>query len=405
MNSQDIDEGFVRLRDEFVDQCRIITDDLESLLNQVYDGQSDEVNAIQFIRREMHNLKGQGAVFGYPVIGMIAHRLEDYLARANALTLSNINEVNIYLDHIRGIISQDNLLTEAETTELLRSLPQVGFAARSDIEKDTILEDVEVMVATSSKLHHHRLEQAMSNPGWRLFAFSSTLELLQNALASPPNGVIVSGEMPLVSGIELACVFQSLSKVRNVPFALLSSRDKSDSHFEGLPASVELISTGNGFTQDVERVIDIFTPKAFLVPELMPEKPKANYLGAKLRRLEVLVAEDNQINQILLQRFLTQEPYDLTIVENGLMAVEQVKNKAFDVVLMDVIMPKMGGVEATEKIRNLDVAWAKTLPIIALTADHSAEHRAKYLSVGMNDCVGKPIKAEQLIAVIDNLHS
>ncbi|MEH6630876.1 MAG: response regulator [Halopseudomonas aestusnigri] len=399
MNSQDIDDGFVKLRDEFVDQCRIITDDLESLLNQVYDGQSDEVEAIQFIRREMHNLKGQGAVFGYPVIGKIAHRLEDYLAKTNSLAITNINEVNIYLDHIRGIISQDNLPTEAETSELLRSLPQVGFAACSDVEKENIVEEVEIMVATSSKLHHHRLEHAMSIPGWRLFAFSSTFELLENALASPPNGVIVSGEMPVVSGVELAAVFQSLKKVRNVPFALLSSRDKTDGRFKELPDNVELISTGKDFTQDVERVIEIFTPKIFQ----SPEKPKVNYLSAKTRKLEILVAEDNQINQILLQRFLSPYPYELTIVENGLEAVESASNKAYDIVLMDVIMPKMGGVEATKEIRNLDVKWAKTMPIIALTADYSAEHRKKYLTAGMNDCVGKPVKVEQLIMVIDKL--
>ncbi|MFD2206268.1 response regulator [Kiloniella antarctica] len=399
MNSHDIDEGFIRLRDEFVDQCRITTDDLESLLNQVYDGQSNDVTAIQFIRREMHNLKGQGAVFGYPVIGMIAHRLEDYLARVTVLTLPTINEVNIYLDHIRGIISQGNPLTEAEVTELVRSLPQAGFSDRSDVEKETIVEDVEVMVATSSKLHHRRLERAITNPGWRLVTFSSTLELLQNALVSPPNGVIVSGEMPLVTGIELACVFQTLSKVKNIPFAVLSSRAKSDSRFKDLPSSVELISTGNEFDHDVTKVIDLFSPKTFCALR----KTKVNHSDTKSRRLNVLVAEDNQINRILLQRFLSQQPYDLTIVENGLMAVEHVTSKVFDVVLMDVIMPKMGGVEATEKIRDLDVSWAKTIPIIALTADHSAEHRKRYLSVGMNDCVGKPIEVERLITLIDKL--
>ncbi|WP_419905605.1 response regulator [Kiloniella sp.] len=399
MSSNDTDESFDRLKVEFVDQCRIVTDELEGLLNQVYDGKEDEAQVVQFIRREMHNLKGQGAVFGFPVIGMIAHRLEDYLAKVNALAITNINDVNIYLDHIRGIISHDKLPTESETAELLRSLPQVGFAESSDFEKENIIEDVEIMVTTSSKLHYLRLEQAMMIPGWRLFSFSSTLELLQNALVSPPNGVIVSGEMPLISGIELASVFQSLGKLQKVPFAVLSSRDKSDSHFKRLPKGVDIISTGSNFSLDVERVINSFMPEI----SQAPKKPKAHYLNSKPRRLNILVAEDNQINQILLQRFLDLYPYDITLVENGLEAVEQISNKMFDAVLMDVIMPKMGGIEATETIRSLDLPWAKTVPIIALTADNSAEHRRKYLTAGMNDCVGKPVEPEVLVQSIEKL--
>ncbi len=401
MTSENTDVGFRQLKSEFVDQCGIVTDELEGLLNQVYDGRRDETETIQLIRREMHNLKGQGAVFGYPVIGMIAHRLEDYLAKVSALPITIINDVNIYLDHIRGIISHKKLPTEAETTELLRSLPQAGFAECSDTEKESIVEGVEIMVATSSRLHHHRLEKAMSIPGWRLFSFSNTMELLQNALVSPPNGVIVSGEMPLISGIELSVVFQSLQKVRNVPFALLSSRDKTDIHFKDLPNSIEIISTGKDFSSDVERVVKIFAPKIFKPPQ----KPTASYLTAEPQRLEILVAEDNQINQILLQRFLEPYPFDLTIVENGREAVERCSTQAFDAILMDVMMPKMGGVDATEAIRALDVPWAKKIPIIALTADYSAEHREKYLRAGMNDCVGKPIKPELLVMAIKNLAS
>ncbi|KLN60545.1 hypothetical protein WH96_12650 [Kiloniella spongiae] len=400
MAFKNVDEGFQGLRIEFADQCRVVTDELESLLNQVYDGKQDANTAIQLIRREMHNLKGQGSVFGYPVISMIAHRLEDYLAKENGLEITNINEVNIYLDHIRGIINSEKLPTEAETTELLRSLPQSGFSNHSDVEIEAILEEVEIMAVTSSKLHRHRLESTVNKPGWRLISFTSTLNLLENALASPPNGVIVSGELPSMSGIELATVFQALSKLKDVPFAILTSRPKTDNHFKNLPDTVEYISTGQSFPEDVKRIIEVFSPQTSVS---VPKNIKLSSSKAPLKRLEVLFAEDNRINQILVQRFLDEHPFNVTLVENGVDAVDACINRKFDIVLMDVMMPKMGGVEATETIRKLNKPWVKDMPIIALTADYSAEHQRSYIKAGMNDCIGKPIDPDDLTRMIRDL--
>ncbi|WP_143445817.1 response regulator [Kiloniella majae] len=400
MISKTMDEGYERLRIEFVDQCQVVTDELENLLNHVYDGNQDVPSAIELIRREMHNLKGQGSVFGYPVISMIAHRLEDYLAKEKTLDIDKINDVNIYLDHIRGIVFRDKLLTEAETNELLRSLPQSGFAGHSQLEKKAIVEDVEIMAVTSSKLHRHRLESALSKPGWRLISFGRTLDLLENALASPPNGVIVSGELPLVSGIELARVFQALDKLKHVPVAILTSRPKTHNHFRDLANSVEFISTGKGFVQDVQHIIDVFSPQSSVsVPEVSPPKT----VVSRSERLEILFAEDNRINQILVQRFLDEHPFNVTLVENGVDAVKACQEKAFDIILMDVMMPKMGGVEATETIRKLDKPWAQNMPIIALTADYSAEHQRNYKKAGMDECIGKPITPEALLQAINNL--
>ncbi len=397
-----MDEGYQRLRIEFVDQCQVVTDELENLLNHVYDGNQDVPSAIELIRREMHNLKGQGSVFGYPVISMIAHRLEDYLAKEKTLDIDKINDVNIYLDHIRGIIFRDKLLTEAEINELLRSLPQSGFTGHSQLEKEAIVQDVEIMAVTSSKLYRHRLESALSKPGWRLISFGRTLDLLENALASPPNGVIVSGELPLVSGIELARVFQALDRLKDVPVAILTSRPKTHSHFKGLSNSVEFISTGKGFVQDVQHIVEVFSPESSVS---IPATPVPEVAVPRSKRLEILFAEDNRINQILVQRFLDEHPFNVTLVENGLDAVEACQKQAYDIILMDVMMPKMGGVEATETIRKLDKPWARNMPIIALTADYSAEHQRSYKKAGMDECVGKPITPEVLLKTINSLTS
>ncbi len=393
-------DGYQQLRIEFVDQCQVVMDELENLLNSVYSGSHDAGSAVDYMRREMHNLKGQGSVFGYPVISMIAHRLEDYLAKEQVLDIDRIDDVNIYLDHIRGIIARDQLLSEAETNELLRSLPQFGFTEHSDLEKETILEDVEIMAVTSSKLHRHRLQSALNKPGWRLIFFDRTLDLLENALASPPNGVIVSGELPLVSGVELARVFLALDKLKKVPVAILTSHHKNHKNFADVANSINFISTGQEFFQDIQSFIKVFSPQSVKeTPKVQPTQMG----GEKSRHLDVLLAEDNRINQILVQRFLDDQPCSVTLVENGVDAVSACEDKEFDIILMDVVMPKMGGVEATKAIRLLDQTWVKNVPVVALTADYSAEHQRNYQKAGMNECVGKPITPEALLNTIDQL--
>jgi CheY-like chemotaxis protein/two-component sensor histidine kinase len=112
------------------------------------------------------------------------------------------------------------------------------------------------------------------------------------------------------------------------------------------------------------------------------------------RELNVLVAEDHAANQLLMNAMLTQRGHVCTIVENGQLAVEAVKKEQFDLVLMDMMMPEMDGVEATREIRQF--LSKSDLPIIALTANVSLEDREACLKSGMNDFLTKPLNGEAL---------
>ena len=118
------------------------------------------------------------------------------------------------------------------------------------------------------------------------------------------------------------------------------------------------------------------------------------------RALKILVAEDNKINQLVIDSLLSRLGHHARIVDNGLEAVAAVREEAFDLVLMDVQMPEMDGCCATEAIRALD-GPAASLPIIALTANAMRGDRERYLARGMNDHVPKPIQPPVLIAAIE----
>lgn len=146
----------------------------------------------------------------------------------------------------------------------------------------------------------------------------------------------------------------------------------------------------------------------FTLPYEAPKEGEAVYeeqwsrkvVLPSVRTLDILVAEDNLINQTIVQAILERMGHRPTFVDNGLKAIDAIKATDFDVVLMDVRMPELSGPEATRQIRLLPSEKSK-IPIIALTADIIAENQKTYFEAGMNDCVGKPINLEELAAALN----
>ncbi len=118
------------------------------------------------------------------------------------------------------------------------------------------------------------------------------------------------------------------------------------------------------------------------------------------RQLSILVAEDNDINRIIIKAVLEKMGHAPTFAHNGAEAVEAVKTADYDLILMDVRMPELSGPDATRQIRLLP-GFKGQIPIVALTADVMAENRQSYFDAGMNDCVGKPVNQEELAVAIN----
>ncbi len=123
--------------------------------------------------------------------------------------------------------------------------------------------------------------------------------------------------------------------------------------------------------------------------------------GFDMAGLRVLVAEDNEINQNLIQAVLKNFDLDITLANNGEEAFAYRCEREFDLILMDIQMPVMGGIDATRAILEFEQNEGLAhVPIVALTANALQGDREKYLKVGMDDYVSKPIKIEQIRQVI-----
>jgi CheY-like chemotaxis protein len=122
-------------------------------------------------------------------------------------------------------------------------------------------------------------------------------------------------------------------------------------------------------------------------------------MGARLP-LKILVAEDNAVNQKLVLRLLERHGYAADVVENGLQAVAAVDSVDYDLVLMDVQMPEMDGLEATRRILA-NRPRGRVPRIAALTANAMAEDRATCMAAGMDDYLSKPIRPDELVAALE----
>lgn len=120
------------------------------------------------------------------------------------------------------------------------------------------------------------------------------------------------------------------------------------------------------------------------------------------RGLSILVAEDNRTNQKVITKVLERAGHEVRIAENGELALDALTERSFDIVLMDVNMPVLDGVECVKLFRFASIGKPRT-PIVALTADATPDARERCLEAGMDACLTKPIEPDELLAIIDEM--
>ena len=123
-------------------------------------------------------------------------------------------------------------------------------------------------------------------------------------------------------------------------------------------------------------------------------------IKAMKENLCILLVEDNILNQRITTFSLKKFNHEVDIANNGLEAVNKYREKDYDVILMDIMMPVMDGITATKTIRSLKHPDAETIPIIAMTANAFREDKEKCLAAGMNAHLAKPIKIENIKRIL-----
>lgn len=233
---------------------------------------------------------------------------------------------------------------------------------------------------------------------WKLIPVmaSSAKEALELLKEQHFDLILTDMQMPEMDGVQLTGMIRE--DYPATPVILLSSiGDETKNKYPHLFFS---ILTKPVKQQHLYKVIQISLQQ--IIEPVKPQLEKAVRLNedfGKANPLRILIAEDNVINQKLISTILNKLGYSPTIAANGLEVLACLSAASFDVILMDIQMPEMDGLEATTAVRNTPM---RQPIIIAMTANAMQEDKDECLRIGMNDYLSKPIHLESLMAALAN---
>ncbi len=215
--------------------------------------------------------------------------------------------------------------------------------------------------------------------------------------------VLTDVHMPEMDGFELVNRIHENPELTQPVILMLTSGDRGDDI-----ARCRTLGISSYLTKPVRRA----QLRAAIVAALAREAPRgdlttgpsdATSQGSQADRAvscRILLAEDNLINQRVALRILEKAGHIVAVAENGKAALRMLEEQTFDLILMDVQMPEMGGFEATELIREKERRTGRHIPIVAMTAHAMAGDRERCLAAGMDDYLSKPVAAASLLELV-----
>jgi signal transduction histidine kinase/DNA-binding response OmpR family regulator len=278
-------------------------------------------------------------------------------------------------------------------------------APRPTLAPVDTLRNLPVLVVDDNSTNRHVLLKMLAGWGMRPVAVASgaeALDRLQNAGAGndPIRLILLDALMPDMDGFETARQIRDLP-VATPPIIMLRSMGQSDDAFRcrdaGIAAWLLKPVRPSELLDGIRAAIGEPSPRESSARELEPDLP------ASASGLRILVAEDNPVNRTMAVRLLGKRGNDVRVAHNGREALQALEQDTFDVVLMDVEMPEMDGLETTAHIRKREEISGTHLPIIALTAHAMKGDEEKCLAAGMDAYVSKPIHAATLFRAIERV--
>ncbi len=287
-----------------------------------------------------------------------------------------------------------------------------------------------VLVVDDNAVNRTILMEQMSSWGFDACAAESGIEALAVLKETARLGfevdcVVLDYQMPGLTGADVAERMRGTAGMVDTPIIMLTSVDQSLSGMQhrGLGVSAQLIKPARSsalleaLVAAIQKRRDeapgaaarISPPPASRMPEpaarlakpdepapALPSAPAARLGSNGARRVDILVAEDNEVNQLVFAQILSETGYTFEIVRNGKLAVEAHGDKRPGMILMDVSMPEMNGLEATQAIRTSETDGVH-VPIVGVTAHALKGDRERCLAAGMDDYLSKPISPNMLL--------
>jgi len=281
----------------------------------------------------------------------------------------------------------------------------VGLVAPKVHEDPVNLRGLEVLVADDNAANRRILEKMLLE--WRMRPTladggRSAIEALRRAqqAGKPFSLVVIDAQMPEMGGFTVAEKIKQDATLAGATIMMLTSAGRPGEAARCRELGISGYLVKPIAQADLLRAILEALGRSFAAAAPPPLITRHSLREAQ-SGLRILVAEDNPVNRELAVRLLEKRGHSVAVAANGHEVLARLEQQPFDLVLMDVQMPEMDGLEATAAIREKEKATGHHLPIIAFTAHAMKGDRERCLEAGMDGYVSKPIRANELVAAIE----
>ncbi len=268
------------------------------------------------------------------------------------------------------------------------------------------LRNLPVLIVDDNATNRRILEEILNN--WKMKPTSvvdgpSAIQAMKRSKADgkPFPLVLLDACMPEMDGFEVARQIKLDPELTSATIMMLSSANQAvdSARCREMGIAVYMVKP----IRQSELLDAIMTALGNLPSSTPTQQPATHPIQKARRSFHILLAEDNPINQKLAIRLLEKWGHSVTVANNGVEAVREFEKGNFDLILMDVQMPEMGGFEATRVIREKEQTKGTHLPIIAMTAHAMKGDRERCLESGMDGYLSKPIQIEELFNILEGL--
>lgn len=287
--------------------------------------------------------------------------------------------------------------------------------SHADENQNVDVAGLRVLIVDDNAVNREVFENQLESWGAIISSASGAeeaLSTLETAVreGTPFNLVLLDEAMPGMSGYEVGRRIRANPAFRKSKIIVATSigdRNSDTAEFDGKvikPVRPSFLK---------EKIAEVCAPGA-LQRESADEERQQSDVGkseetrkvpTKVQPMRILLVEDNAVNQMLASAILKKAGHKVEVAADGVEAVDAVRSRAFDAVLMDIQMPEMDGLEATRRIRGLDDPEQSNIYIIAMTANALMGDREKCISAGMNDYLPKPIDQKKLLSALNKASS
>jgi len=305
-----------------------------------------------------------------------------------------------------GRIWVESKLGQGSTFHFIVKLGQSKLTEAPPLVEKGQLKGMRVLVVDDNLTNRRILESLLAGWGMKPTQAGSGTEALRilaqaQAVNQPFTLILTDASMPEIDGFQLAAEIRRDPQLAGATIVMLTSAGQRGDAARCREMGLEgYLTKPVSQSELLDAVLRLAGSKR---PEAKPALVTRHSLREAGKSLRILLAEDNTVNQLLASRLLEKQGHTVVTVGSGRMALERLEKETFDLILMDIQMPEIDGIEAVGLIRKKEAGTPAHIPIIALTAHAMEGDRERCLAAGMDGYISKPIKAEDLILAIESL--